>query len=93
MKSVRIPEDLDGAMEYVAKAEKIEKAQSLRKLARMGFEAYVAREYCEARLTLREGAKLLGLSLSETMDLFAQLGVSGNVRVQEVLLSLRTARR
>jgi len=38
VKSMRMPEDLDQAIEYVAKIEKIGKSQSLRKLARMGFE-------------------------------------------------------
>jgi hypothetical protein len=44
VKSMRIPEDIDQAVAYVSRIEKIEKAQSIRKLTRLGFEYYVARE-------------------------------------------------
>jgi len=37
---MRIPEDIARAIDHVARAEKIEKAQSLRKLARLGFLRY-----------------------------------------------------
>ncbi len=44
VKSLCIPEDI----EYVARSEKIEKSQSLLKLARIGFECYAARSYGHA---------------------------------------------
>ena len=92
VKSLRIPEDIEKAIEYVAKSEKIEKSQSLRKLTRIGFECYVARSYEAGKLTLREAAKLLRLTLSETVDLLAELGVTGNIRPSEVLESLKRIR-
>ncbi len=70
--------------------EKTEKTQSLRKLARFGFENYVARAYRDGRLSLREAAGLLQLSLSETMDVFEQMGIKGNIGAQEVLSSLES---
>jgi hypothetical protein len=73
VKSMRIPEDLDQAIEYVSKIEKIEKTQSLRKLARVGFEYYVAQSYREEKITLRNAASLLKLTLSETIDLLAEM--------------------
>jgi hypothetical protein len=45
--------------------KKIEKAQSLRKLARLGFEYYVAKNYREDRITLWNTSDLLNLTLSE----------------------------
>jgi predicted HTH domain antitoxin len=92
VKSLRIPEDMEKAIEYVAKSEKIEKTQSLRKLTRIGFECYVARSYEHGKLTLREAAKLLRLPLSETIDVLSELGVKGNIRASEVLESLRANR-
>lgn len=92
VKSLRIPEDMEKAIEYVAKLEKIEKSQSLRKLTRIGFECYVARSYEGGKLTLREAATLLKLSLSETMDVLSELGAKGNIRSSEVLESLRAKR-
>jgi len=92
VKSLRIPEDIERAIDYVAKSEKIEKSQSLRKLTRIGFECYVAKSYEQGKLTLREASRLLKLTLSETLDLLSEMGVKGNIRSSEVLESLRTIR-
>jgi len=88
VKSMRIPEDIDQAINYVSQSEKIEKPQSLRKLARLGFEYYVAKIYKEGRITIRDASYLLKLSLSETMDLLAEMGVKGNIRAADVYASL-----
>lgn len=88
VKSMRIPEDIDQAINYVSQLEKIEKTQSLRKLARLGFEYYVAKSYKVGRITLRDASDLLKLSLSETMDLLAEIGVKGNIRAADVYASL-----
>jgi hypothetical protein len=50
VKSLRIPEDIDQAIDYVARSEKLEKTSSLRKLTRMGFEVYVAKSYERGKL-------------------------------------------
>ena len=92
VKSLRIPEDIEQAIEYVAKSEKIEKSQSLRKLTRVGFECYVARSYEQGKLTLREASSLLKLSHSETLDILSEMGVKGNIRSSEVLESLKVTR-
>jgi predicted HTH domain antitoxin len=88
--SMRIPDDIDQAINYVSQLEKIEKTQSLRKLARIGFEYYVAKSYKEGRISLRDVSALLKLSLSETIDLLAQMGVKGNIRAADVYASLMT---
>jgi predicted HTH domain antitoxin len=90
VKSMRIPEDIDQAIDYVSKLEKIEKAQSLRKLARLGFEYYVAKNYREGRITLRNTSELLSLTLSETVDILLDLGVKGNIRASDVYASLNS---
>ena len=90
VRSLRIPQDIDQAIEYVSKVEKTEKSQSLRKLARLGFEYYVAKAYGDARVTLRDASVLLKLTLSETIDVFVELGVKGNIRASDVLESLNT---
>ena len=90
VRSMRIPEDIDLAIEYVSKSEKVEKAQSLRKLARIGFEYYIVKAYGDGRVTLREASSLLKLSLSETIDLLSEMGVKGNIRAGDVLASLNT---
>lgn len=90
VRSLRIPQDIDQAIEYVSKMEKTEKTQSLRKLARLGFEYYVAKTYGDGRITLRDASMLLKLTLSETIDVFIEAGVKGNIRASDVLESLKT---
>ena len=90
VKSVRIPEDIDKAIDYVARSEKLEKTQSIRKLTRLGFEVYVAKSYERGKLTLREAAILLNLTLSETIDLLSEMGIKGNIRAKDVMGSLKS---
>jgi predicted HTH domain antitoxin len=90
VRSMRIPEDIDQAIVYVSEREKIEKAQSLRKLTRLGFEYYVARSYGEGKLTLREASSLLKLTLSETINLLREMGIKGNIRASDVTASLNS---
>ncbi len=90
VKSIRIPEDMDKSIEYVSRLEKLEKTQSLRKLTRLGFEYYAAKSYERGKLTLRETAELLNLTLSETIDLLVEMGVKGNIRTKDVMESLKT---
>ncbi|HCC68549.1 MAG TPA: hypothetical protein DEP99_01490 [Nitrospiraceae bacterium] len=89
VKSIRIPEELDKAIEYVARSEKLEKTQSLRKLTRMGFELYAAKSYERGKLTLRELAELLNLTLYDTIDLLLEMGVKGNIRAKDVMECLK----
>jgi hypothetical protein len=89
VKSLRIPEDIDQAIDYVARSEKLEKTGSLRKLTRMGFEVYVAKSYDRGKLTLREAGKLLHLNLIETIDLLNEMGIKGNIRAKDVMDALK----
>ena len=91
VRSIRIPDEIDKAIEYVARSERLEKTSSLRKLTRMGFEFYVAKSYERGKLTLREAADLLNLTLMETIDLLGEMGVKGNIRAKDVLESLKVA--
>jgi len=89
VRSMRIPEDIDKAIVYVSRSEKIENTHSLRKLARMGFESYISKEYKAGKITLREASDLLKLTLSETVDLLSDMGVKGNIHAENVLNSLK----
>ena len=90
VKSLRIPEDIDQAIDYVARSEKLEKTSTLRKLTRMGFEVYVAKSYEKGKLTLREASRLLQLNLMDTIDLLNEMGVKGNIRAKDVMEGLKT---
>ncbi|ODS32106.1 MAG: hypothetical protein SCARUB_02756 [Candidatus Scalindua rubra] len=89
IRSIRIPDDIDRSIDYVARSEKLEKAQSLRKLMRLGFEYYIAKSYERGRITLREAAGLLNMTLSETLDLLLEMGVKGNIRAKDVMDAMK----
>lgn len=88
VRSIRISEDIEAAIRYVAEREHAEQAQSLRKLARMGFVAYVADEYRAGEVSLRQAADLLGVSLWEALDRLAAMGAAGNASAESVLAGL-----
>lgn len=90
VRSIRITEDIEAAIRYVAEREDAEQAQSLRKLARMGFAAYVAGQFRAGEVSLREAAELLGLTLWDALDRLAALGAAGNVDGESVLTGLET---
>jgi len=90
VRSVRISEDLETAIRYVAERDHAEQAQSLRKLARLGFEAYVAGQYRAGEVSLRQSASLLGLTLWDALDRLAALGATGNATAESVLAGLDT---
>jgi predicted HTH domain antitoxin len=93
VKSVGIPEDIDRAIEYVARSEKIEKNSSLRKLVRLGLEVYVAKSYASGKVTLREAGDLLNLARMETLDLLRGVGINGNIRAKDVMDALKARSR
>jgi predicted HTH domain antitoxin len=87
-KSIRITEDMLSAVELVKKEEKIEEATAMRKLMKIGFEAYLGNLYRLGKITLREAAQLLNMNQSETMDMFLDMGIKGNLDAADVLYSL-----
>ena len=90
VKSIRIPEDINQAVDLVSKIENLENTQAIRKLIRIGFKHYVVSLYREGKLSLREVSNLLEISLSETIDLMILMGISGNIRASDVMDSLRS---
>ena len=87
--SIRIPDDMMSALQLVGKEEKIEPSTAMRKLVRIGYESYVGNLYKKGKVTLRDAAMLLNLNQIETLDLFLDAGISGNLDATDVLTSLR----
>jgi predicted HTH domain antitoxin len=87
-KSIRIPKEMADAIAVVEKEEQIEESTAMRKLIRMGFEAYVGNLYRDGKITLRRASQLLRRSQSEVMDIFLDAGISGNLDASDILASL-----
>ncbi|OIO42801.1 MAG: hypothetical protein COY75_03775 [Nitrospirae bacterium CG_4_10_14_0_8_um_filter_41_23] len=88
-KSLRIPKDMISAVELVEKEEKIEESTAMRKLMRIGFEAYVGNLYKQGKVTLREAARLLNVSQIEAMNIFLDAGIKGNLDASDVMISMK----
>ena len=48
--------------------------------------------FTPGKVSLREASDLLGLTLSETIDLFLDMGVKGNIHAEDVMKSLESLR-
>ena len=89
-KTLRIPEQLAGAVRDVGLAEHIEESAAMRKLLYLGFERYLADRYRAGEISLRDMARQLGMSLSDALDLLQRQGIPGNVGAAETLASLQS---
>lgn len=91
-KTLRVPEGLQNAVQDLSSVEHIEESAAMRKLMYMGYEVFLAKQYRYGRLSLRDVAQRLELSLSETLERLGALGVSGNTGADDTLASLRSLR-
>jgi hypothetical protein len=89
-KTLRLPDVLTDAVRDVGRYEQIEESTAMRKLLSMGYELYLANLYRRGTVSIRDVARRLNLSLSETIDRLRELGVSGNVTADDTLASLRS---
>jgi len=89
-KTLRIPDALAAAVHDVGRREDIEASTAMRKLLRMGYESYLTEQYRSGRLSLRDTARRMGVSLSEAIDTLRQKGIGGNVTADDTLESLRS---
>ena len=87
-RSLRLPEELLSAISIVEKTEHLDTAPAIRKLLRLGLETYIAEQYRAGRVTVREAAERLGLSLGRTLDIMRERGVDGNLTASDVLESI-----
>lgn len=86
-KTLRLSENLLNAVRELGDSEQIEEATAMRKLLRMGYCLFLAEQYRDGRLTLREVARRMELSLSEALEALQRLGVTGNTGADDTLAS------
>ena len=75
-------------IQLIEKQEKIEESTAIRKLIQIGFESYVGNLYKTGKITLRQAAKRLNMDMIETMDLFLDAGIKGNLDASDTLHAL-----
>jgi len=57
----------------------------VRELIRQGWQFRMLKQYCDGKLSLEGSAKTLDLSVGETIDLLAELGIESPIEYEDYL--------
>ena len=90
-KTVRLTEDLLKGVSYRAKMEDVDESTAIRQFIRLGVMWYVVELYKRGKITLGEATELSGISLRRMLDILAEHGVKGNVRMNQQVKALNYA--
>jgi hypothetical protein len=88
-KALRLPDSLLHAVKFAEKKEKLDEPTALRKFLRLGAEKYVADSYERGDISLREAAGALEMPTREALELFRDMGISGNVDADKTLKAIK----
>ena len=90
--TVRLPnEDIETVKQMSALTKK-DKSTILRELVELGKVYLAIREYKEGRISIGRASEIAGLSLSEMIDLLAELGIKSNLELQDYLEGEKVAK-
>jgi hypothetical protein len=92
-KALRLPDNLSDAVRFAEKMEKLDEPTTLRKFLRLGAEKYVGDNYASGDISLREAAEVLDLTVREALELFWDMGISGNVDADKTLKAISFAKK
>jgi predicted HTH domain antitoxin len=84
-KALRLPDNLLDAVKFAEKKEKLDEPTTIRKFLRLGAEKYVADSYARGEISLREAAKVLDITIREVLELFWDMGITGNLDAGDTL--------
>ena len=92
-KAIRLPEDLLHVVKFAVKKEKLDEPTTIRKFLRLAAEKYVADGYARGEIGLREAADILEVTPRAALELFWDMGITGNVGAAETLQSIAYAEK
>lgn len=92
-KALRLPDKILDAIKFAEKREKLDEPTTIRKFLRIGAEKYVSDSYARGDISLREAAAVLDVTSREVLELFGDMGVSGNVDAVKALKSISFAEK
>ncbi|MBI2176654.1 UPF0175 family protein [Candidatus Woesearchaeota archaeon] len=70
---------------------KKDKSTTVRELVELGKIYFAIKQYKEGKISIGKAAEIAGLSISETIDLFAELKIESNITMEDYLEGLKTA--
>ena len=87
-KTVHLTEDILKGVLYRTKQEDVDESTAIRQFIRLGVMWYVVELYKRGKITLGEAAELSGVSLRRMLDILAEHGVKGNVKMKQQIRAL-----
>jgi predicted HTH domain antitoxin len=87
-KALRLPDNLLDAVKFAGKKEKLDEPTTIRKFLRLGAEKYVGDNYVRGDVSLREAADVLDITVRETLELFWDMGIAGNIDADKALKAI-----
>ncbi|MDA8079352.1 MAG: hypothetical protein M0Z79_10495 [Nitrospiraceae bacterium] len=87
-KALRLPDNLLDVVKFAEKKERLDEPTTLRKFLRLGAEKYIGDSYARGDISLREAAKVLDITARETLELFGDMGIVGNVDADKALKAI-----
>lgn len=90
-RSVRFSEDLWKAVCWMHKREGGDVSEALRRLVKKGLEREIAELYKQGKVSLRDAADVLSIPPHDTLEMFREMGIQGNISSSQSLSVLETA--
>ena len=91
-KRVHLTEDILKGVSYRATLEDVDESTAIRQFIKLGVLWYVVELYKRGKITLGEAAELSGISLRRMLDILAEHGVKGNVKMNQQIKAMDYAR-
>ena len=91
-KKVHLTEDILKSVLYRTKMEDVDESTAIRQFIRLGVMWYVVELYKMGKITLGEAAELSGIRLRRMLDILAEHGVKGNVKMKQQIRALDYAK-
>lgn len=91
--SLRLGEDLIRRIAALSKKEKKDKSAVARELIEYGLRYRMVKLYREGKVSLGTVTKALGCSLSEALDLLAELGAQAPIDYDDYLAGYRSLKK
>ena len=90
--TIRLADEDVRLVEELAKSSDKDKSTMVRDLVEYGKIYLAIKLYKEGKISIGKAAQIANLSISETMDLFAELGIKSNIELEDYLEGLKYAR-
>ena len=91
--TLRLDEETLRRIEELARREAHDRSAVVRELLNYGWQHLMLKQYREGRISLGRLAQELELSLGETLDLLAELGIQAPLELEDVISGYETLKR